>query len=174
MLHTEKLKEGVLVPMEHERRFFPDVTEFIFNSVEYEKVDILQGYLEDILKTRLRAECDSFGEYTYWQTRKSGSGISRHEDEQEITKEAFEHGWKDVKYHLSKDRYFVPVGNVIAEVNIFQGRLYGYIQIEVEFPSHQEAIAFIPSAWFGKEVTDDKKHGNYYLAKYGCKKLLPS
>jgi adenylate cyclase len=174
MLHTEKLKEGVLVPMEHERRFFPDVTEFIFNSAQYEKVNILQGYLEDTLKTRLRDECDLFGKHTYWQTRKSGGGISRPEDEQEITKEVFDSKWKDVEYHLVKERYFVPVGSVVAEVNIFQGSLQGYIQIEVEFTSHEDAVAFVPPAWFGVDVTDNPRHGNYYLAVFGCRSLLPS
>jgi len=41
------------------------------------------------------------------------------------------------------------------------------VQIEVEFDSNEEAVAFVPPAWLGEEVTHDKAHGNYSLAKYG-------
>lgn len=159
-------------PMEHERRFFPDLKTFVFEPALHRKKEILQGYLEDGLGTRLRDECNDEGVHTYWKTRKSGEGISREEPEEQLSKETFDLLWEGLSCKLTKTRYFVPWNNVVAEVNIYHGDLAGYIQIEVEFKTHEEAVAFIPPDWFGLEVTDDFRHGNYALTKYGCKDLL--
>ena len=157
---------------EHERRFFPDLKNFLFDQTLYPKKEIVQGYLEDEFHTRIREECDSEWNYKFWQTRKTGEGVSRLEDEQLISRNEFGHMWEYIVCSLSKTRYFVDCGNYIAEVNVFHGNLAGYVQIEVEFKTHDEAVAFVPPSWFGIEVTDDKRHGNYYLAKNGCKDLL--
>lgn len=163
-----------VVPFEHERRFFPDLKQFSLDPLAYEEIFIQQGYLEDELHTRIRRETYESGAHKYLQTRKTGDGISRKEDEIEITKETFESMWRSVEVSLTKSRYLVPLplSDKVAEVNVFHGALRGYIQIEVEFKTHEEAVAFIPPGWFGKEVTDDKEHGNYHLAKCGCEKLI--
>lgn len=160
---------GEIIPLEHERRFFPNLKTFEFDITLYKKKEILQGYLEDKLGTRLRKECEKEGIYVYWQTRKTGKGVSRSEDEQSISKEIFDLMWANIICSLIKTRYFMPWNDVIVEINIFHGGLKGYIQIEVEFETHEEAVAFVPPEWFGIEVTDDSRHGNYALAKYGCK-----
>jgi CYTH domain-containing protein len=162
------------VPYEHERRFFPNLKTFSFDPLIYTEVYIVQGYLEDELKTRIRDETYANGAHKYLQTRKSGEGVSRQEDGIELAPELFEELWDQVEVYLVKSRYFVPLpgGEVVAQVNVFHGALNGYIQIEVEFSSHEEAVAFIPPDWFGIEVTDDVRHGNYYLAKHGCQGLL--
>lgn len=153
------------VKMEHERRFFPNVDMLPHGYYHSPRTFILQGYLEDDLRTRLRDERDEYGVHTYYQTRKSGEGVSREEDEIEISKEDFDSRFKDVKCSLTKTRYHFPYGDVIVEINIFHGGLDGYIQIEVEFATKELADAFVPSEWFGPEVTHDPKHGNYFLAK---------
>ena len=162
------------IPFEHERRFFPDLTLFSFDPLLYEEVYIEQGYLEDELRTRIRLERCEDGTRKYLQTRKNGEGVSRTEDEIEISEEVFNVLWQSVEVSLIKSRYFVPLpaNDKVAEVNIFQGELRGYIQIEVEFNTHEEAVAFVPPEWFGIDVTDEKEHGNYYLAKHGCGALL--
>lgn len=157
------------IPFEHERRFVPDINTLPFDYRDYPQKLITQGYLEDELKTRMRDEMD--GEtHTYFQTRKTGHGVSRIEDEREITKEEFTPLWKNIEYSLSKSRYFIEYDGINVELNIFHGRLEGYTQIEVEFPSHADAINFVPPSWIGVEVTDNKEHGNYHLAKYGLPK----
>lgn len=157
------------IPMEHERRFFPSRENLPEDLDSYPKIYIFQGYLEDELKTRIRHEYDcSSGMSSYSMTRKSGKGVSRQEDEREITQDEF--GVLVVRdgCFLEKTRYFVPWEGVVVEINIFSGRkLEGYVQIEVEFDSHEEAMAFDPPDWFGPEVTDDDQHGNYSLAKNG-------
>lgn len=166
MYNTLMTNPSTEIPFEHERRFVPDMNALPFDYKKYPMKSILQGYLEDELKTRLRDECDN-DVHVCLQTRKTGHGVSRTEDEHEIPKEEFDAMWKNVSCSLNKSRYFVTWEGVEAEVNIFHGPLEGYVQIEVEFPTHDEAINFTPPAWLGREVTDDPQHGNHHLAKYG-------
>lgn len=156
-----------VIPFEHERRFFPKLEELPFDFSFHPMAFIVQGYrLEGGRKTRLRGECRK-KKHAYWQTTKSGKGVSRLEDEQEVTREYFEHMWKGVECSLAKSRYFIPWGGIEIELNIFHDELAGYVQIEVEFDSHEAALDFTPPIWFGQEVTDDNRHGNYSLAKFG-------
>lgn len=160
------------IPMEHERRFFPNLMTFNFKPGVHPVTIITQAYLEDSQKTRIREELKLPSSRIYLQTRKTGSGVSRTEDEYEIPKRAYEAMLTIAKCKLIKRRYFVQCDGYVAEVNIFEGDLEGYIQIEVEFATKEEAVAFVPPDWFGIEVTDDNRHGNYSLAKNGCKELL--
>lgn len=157
------------IPFEHERRWFPDVRDLPFVFSKYQMKSIIQGYLEDEFATRLRDECTGV-EHVYLHTRKTGEGISRTEDEYEIRADEFDSLWNNVKCSLEKDRYFVNWEGVDFQLNIYHGGLGGYLQIEVEFTTAEEAAAFHPPTWFGPEVTHDKRHGNYYLAKFGAPK----
>lgn len=170
-LHSS-VKRNNEIPEEHERKFFPDLSKFLFTPNLYRKKFIAQGYLEDSLRTRIRHEYNDKGIHVYTQTRKSGKGISRSEDEQTISKELFDTMWNAVQYSLTKSRYLIPFGDIVAEYNIFHGNLEGYVQIEVEFDNHKDAVTFIPPEWFGLEVTDDSRHDNYSLAKHGLQGIL--
>ena len=87
------------------------------------------------------------------------------EDETKTTKSEFDSGWEKTKVRIKKTRHYYSVDQCVYEINFFQDELYGYIQIEVEFDTLEEANAFIPPVWFGKEVTGDKAKENYGLAK---------
>ncbi len=169
-LVTLEKESGKVIPEEHERRFTLNLGEVIFPFAAFPKVFITQGYLEDPLRTRVRDEMEVVtGKHTYTTTRKSGSGVSRPEDEGEITKDRFDELWSMVRYSLNKIRYFVTYDGVSFQFNIFTGHLKDFApQIEIEFDSHEEAVAFIPPPWFGREVTDDPNHSNYSLAKFGA------
>jgi len=157
------------IPFEHERRFFPDMNALPFDFKGYPKESILQGYLEDGLRTRIRDTNDSEG-HRYTQTRKTGEGVSRPEDEDAIAQDEFIILRKKVTCSLVKTRYFITWDGIDAQLNVYHAALDGYVQIEVEFKTHEEAVAFIPPAWIGREVTDDPAHGNYSLARYGLPK----
>jgi CYTH domain-containing protein len=136
---------------------------------DYSMIVILQGYLGKEKLMRVRQEWTG-NEYKYTKTVKTGAGISRPELERRITKDKFDQLWQQVKYSLSKDRYHVLWEGIDIELNIYCDELDGYHQIEVEFDSNEAALAFVPPAWFGKEVTDDPRHGNFSLAKDGIPK----
>ncbi|HEU4677161.1 MAG TPA: adenylate cyclase [Candidatus Paceibacterota bacterium] len=153
------------VPMEHERRFVPDLAAVPMKFSKCPNSDIVQAYLRDG-ETRIRMETEN-GSRTYTKTVKRGEGISREEHEVSVTEAEFDLLWDDVEAQLSKRRYRIPWDGKTFELNIFDGPLTGYVQFEIEFPSEEEARSYKPPHWVGREVTDDKRHTNASLAKYG-------
>ncbi len=95
------------IPMEHERRFFPNLKTFKFKVGVHPVTIITQAYLEDTLRTRIREESKFPSSRVYLQTRKIGSGVSRTEDEHEILKSAYEAMLMLAKCQLIKRRYFM-------------------------------------------------------------------
>lgn len=155
-----------VIPLEHERRFVPDMARLPFVYDASPSSHILQLYLEDGAKTRIRME-EKAGVVTCTRTRKKGKGVSRFEDEREISLQKFAELRTSATCGLTKMRYFVTHEGVNLELNIFHGILSGYVQIEVEFETGEAAHAFKAPIWLGREVTHDSLHGNFHLAKYG-------
>ena len=156
------------IPFEHERRFVPKLDKLPFDFRDYPMSEIFQGYLEDGVGTRVRCESKKGEGHIFTRTVKTGEGVSRREEENEITSDEFNDIWNRISCTLKKFRYFIPYNGFEVQLNIFSGTLEGYIQIEVEFASGDEALLFQPPAWLGPEVTDDKRHRNYSLAKNGA------
>ena len=50
------------------------------------------------------------------------------------------------------------------ELDIFSGEYEGLKLAEVEFPSEEAALAFVPPEWFGREVTFTGEYQNSRLA----------
>lgn len=65
---------------------------------------------------------------------------------------------------VEKTRYYVPIGECTAELDIFHGEHEGLRMVEVEFPTLEAAAAFVPPAWFGRDVSMDKCYRNTSLA----------
>ena len=65
-------------------------------------------------------------------------------------------------------QFFLTVkrGNgLAAELHLHGRHLAGFHYVEVEFPSEEQARAFEPPDWFGREVTDDVRFSYGMLAK---------
>lgn len=157
---------------EHERRFntiLSEVPDEILVGIitgKFESSLITQGYVEDVKKTRFRSE--RFNNHTiYTRTRKTGSGISRPEDERKISRDYFARKWKEVKYSLQKRRYRIPYDGMVIELNVFFINLSGYCQSEVESRNLKKLLSFVPPTWLGPEVTDDDHYSSYSLARHG-------
>ena len=126
-----------------------------------------QGYLviddERALTVRLRREGD-----VYRLAIKKGRGEVRTEVELPMTASEFDALWGEAEaISLEKTRHVVPIGELKAEVDVFEGWLEGLMMVEVEFESAAEARAFSPPGWFGKDVTDDPRYLNQNLARRG-------
>lgn len=101
-------------------------------------------------------------------TVKGGDGLRRTEVELPIAPEEFEALWRLTGgRHIEKTRYRVPVGEHVAEVDVFAGPLEGLMIAEVEFDGDEAAAEFAPPAWFGREVTGEREWGNAALALHG-------
>ena len=123
---------------------------------------IRQGYLLITDETTIRVRyTETKGTMTI---KGKQQGISRDEYEYEIpleeAKEIFENHCPKT---LSKNRYKIPVGLVVWEVDEYINDLSGLIIAEVELASQHQQIEPLPE-WIGEEVTMDIKFSNAFLA----------
>jgi adenylate cyclase len=129
-------------------------------------VSIEQGYVaagSDGTEVRLRRKGDRF-----YQTIKQGQGLKRVQTEVALSAEQFDAMWPHTQgRRLVKQRYEVPRGPHVIELDVFGGSLEGLIIAEVEFETVEEAGGFDPPGWFGEEVTDDARYQNRNLALHG-------
>ena len=70
-----------------------------------------------------------------------------------ISKKEFDILWKVAKWKYKKKRYLYPLRKHMAEVDIYLGKLAGYVRVEIEFKNKAEMLKFTPPHWFGPEIT---------------------
>ncbi len=139
--------------MEIERKYLikelPDLTKYRFVAIE-------QGYLNTKPVVRIRKKDNQYI-LTY-----KGSGLLAHEEiEAQLTADAYYHLLEKIDGHpITKKRYLIPLDPYTIELDVFEGHMDGLIMAEVEFPTIEEAEAFIPPEWFGEEVTGDRRYHN--------------
>jgi CYTH domain-containing protein len=125
---------------------------------------IQQGYVaiaEDGVEVRVRRRGD-----TTLLTVKSGPGEVRVEEELPIDARRFEALWALTEgRRLTKTRHLVPIGDLTAEVDVYDERLAGLVTAEVEFPSREASAGFAAPDWLGREVTGDARYANQTLAQ---------
>ena len=68
---------------------------------------------------------------------------------------------------VDKTRWIVPAGERFFEVDEFHGENDGLVLAEIELGSQDESFA--RPSWLGKEVTDDMRYYNGYLAEHPFK-----
>jgi len=101
-------------------------------------------------------------------TIKVGAGLARREVELEIGADEAGELWPATEgRRIEKVRYRVPVGDHVAEVDVYDGALAGLQTVEVEFASEADAGSFVAPVWFGDEVTGDGRWSNASLAANG-------
>jgi CYTH domain-containing protein len=127
---------------------------------------IEQGYIiigTDGSEVRLRRKKDR-----YYLTVKRGVGLSRRESEVELTPDQFQALWPATEgLRLEKERFEIPYGGLVIELDVFQGDLENLILAEVEFDSIDASESFEIPTWFGEEVTGDPRYMNQSLARNG-------
>ncbi len=146
---------------EIERKFLvktlPDL-----NGAECHRIS--QGYISTNPTIRIRQWDDS-----YILTVKGGGGLKRVEYELELSEEQYNNLSEKVENNIIiKKRYIIPLcDNLKAELDIYDGYLSGFKNVEVEFDSVEKAVLFNPPEWFGKEITQDRRYSNGSLSKNG-------
>lgn len=153
------------MPLETERKFLlrlDDVVQFV--SPQAERLLIEQAYIvggpQGILRIRCKraARSESFL-LTCKGPKNSGSA---EEIEFPISQERYAAlVGALIGRPIRKTRLIFPIGAHIAEIDIFDDALAPLCMAEVEGPN---CTAFVPPAWFGREVTGDPRYDNASLA----------
>jgi adenylate cyclase len=98
-------------------------------------------------------------------TFKVGRGSAREEREVRLSGKQFAILWPATRgRRLRKTRYEVPWKNLTIEIDVYHGRNAGLVVAEVEFATQTSCRKFKPPAWFGREVTGEKRYSNVRLA----------
>ena len=153
--------------MEIERKYL--ITHIPFDIDGYPFHQIEQAYLSTAPVVRVRQEDD-----TYYLTYKSKGLMAREEYNLPLTKESYEHLRSKADGRiLTKKRYLIRMEGTeyTIELDIFLGEYEGLKLAEVEFPSEEAALAFVPPEWFGREVTFTGEYQNSRLVL--AEKLSP-
>ena len=97
--------------------------------------------------------------------RQPVSRIAREEREIKLSPKQFAALWPATAgRRLRKLRYEIPWRNLLIEIDIYRGKHAGLVVAEVEFPDRATCRKFKPPAWFGREVTGEKRYSNVRLA----------
>ena len=121
---------------------------------------IKQGYFSINPEGRVR-KMDNL----YFITEKGEGDMVRQEHEYQIDEKSAKLLFELSKtYIIEKTRYYLPYGELTVELDIYGGRHAGLVVAEVEFESEEEALSFVPPAWFGEDITKDKSYKNMMLA----------
>ena len=150
--------------METERKYL--VTEVPKDLDAWPREDVAQGYIaltEDGTEVRVRRMGAK-----YYETVKTGQGLTRSETEIELDKGQFEKLWALTEgRRIEKTRYRIAYRGLVIELDVYRGRLKGLVTAEIEFGSAAESQSVDRPPWFGREVTNDGKYKNQYLAVHG-------
>ena len=146
--------------MEIERKFLIE-KDIDLSGLEYR--DIIQGYICLDPEIRVRAM-----DGKYYRTDKSQGDMVREEREREISCTMYNILMDNREGGvLEKRRYYMPYGKYTVEIDVYGRSLTGLKVAEVEFETEEEALAFTPPDFLGREVTCDKRYKNKNLATTG-------
>lgn len=144
--------------MEIERKFL--ILRLPEHLDDYPKQRIEQAYLSTDPVVRIRRLDDA-----YILTCKGEGLLTREEREMPLSAAAYRRLLPKAEGTvIEKDRYRIPCGPYIIELDVFGGALAPLVLAEVEFPTEGEAAAFQPPDWFGTEVTYDPAYTNARLS----------
>ncbi|MDO4713049.1 MAG: HD domain-containing protein [Candidatus Saccharibacteria bacterium] len=162
-----------LTEVERKWRINPENIPFALGEMRC--AELKQGYLAtggDGSEVRIR----SFGDDKRFElTMKSDGTIVRGEQTIKLTKEAFEALWPLTEgSRIEKTRYYIPLKDehgreLTIELDIYHGHLEGLATAEIEFSGREadalvQANTFKAPAWFGKDISEDKRFKNHSLA----------
>lgn len=145
--------------MEIERKFL--IGKIPFELGDYVCRKIEQAYLCTEPVVRVRRDNGDF-----YLTYKSKGLMVREEYNLPLTAEAYSHLLaKHDGIIITKKRYEIPERDGLTiELDVFEGEYDGLILAEVEFGSEEQALAYTPPEWFGKDVSSSPEYHNSTLS----------
>ncbi len=156
--------------MEIERKFLIDTLPDLSGAKDVWNIE--QAYLADKPTLRIRKKNDEYiltykNRQSTDQTGEETTAAVNEETEIPIPRGIYEHLMlKKIGHVVKKSRYIFELDeDHKIELDVFKGRLKGLVMAEVEFKDVKDANAFVPPAWFGREVSDVKGYSNKSLSK---------
>lgn len=147
--------------IEIERKFRVKSTTFLDNIKT--RFKITQGYLNSDKNRTVRVRTKDSQGFITVKGVSSANGLSRFEWEKEISSTDAARLLELCEgFVIDKTRYLVPFGEVVFEVDVFEGANQGLVIAEVELQS--EGQIFEKPDWLGEELTGDKRYYNAYLS----------
>jgi adenylate cyclase len=116
---------------------------FLFRS---EKVE------NRIQKKWEKYEFERWEKYEFERKEKQDN-LEAHKQKFEISREEFERLKSFSNEAIIREAYLISQNPEIS-LKIYHWKFEGFKRIEIEFPSKQEALDFVPYDWFGAEITD--------------------
>lgn len=135
-----------------------------------------QAYLSIEPEVRIRWRLILDEDPTYRLCIKGKGTIIRHEVEKDLLRKEFEQlmevGHLEFNDFIIKNTNFYDINGRILALGVTDiGRESAFMYGEIEFPTIEEANAFVAPDWFGKEVTNDP---SYKMANYWARTRFPS
>ncbi len=134
-------------PSEIERKFFvatmPDLSGK--EPIPYERYYLRR---EGGVEERIQKKGDAY-EY---ERKEKISDLQHKKETRAISQEEFESLRLGVGDAIIRDGYMIS-NNPDITIKIYHGKHEGLVRAEVEFDSLEEAQAFVPPEWLGKEIT---------------------
>lgn len=152
--------------MEIERKYLVSAPPEDYLSWDCRSIE--QAYLCTVPVVRVRRDGDK-----YYMTYKSKGLLAREEYNLPLNEAAYHHLISKADgIILTKKRYKRQLeGSALqVELDVFSGTYEGLMLAEVEFSSVEEAEAFIPPSWFGRDVTFSGEYQNSRLSKENPRK----
>ncbi len=161
---------GRLLFLEIERRWLVKIPD---NLDKYESHYIEQAYLEPAngFQGRIRRWDDKF---IYTEKARTGSSMSRIENEREITAEEYAELQKNTILNvIRKRRHIIPAGALKFELDVFENAVEsGYGIMEAELPEETAAVQMPDFVEIVREVTEDSYYTNRNFASMDKIKLV--
>ncbi len=171
--YSDKMIEkrgGRLLFLEIERRWLVEIPDCLD---EYESHYIEQAYLEPAngFQGRIRRWDDKF---IYTEKARTGSSMSRIENEREITEAEYEDLQKNTILNvIKKRRYIIPVGTLKFELDVFENAVEnGYGIMEAELSEETAEVEMPDFVRIVREVTEDSYYTNRNFASMDKIKLV--
>lgn len=155
-------------PVEIERKYIVFSLPNNLDLSNYPVALIKQGYLVSCSQGAVRVRQNNKKYFLTSKRALANHLIKREEYEVELSKQQFDKLWPGtLGRRLQKNRYLIPFDEYMIELDVFSGDSSGRMLAEVEFSTVAEADKFRPPSWFGRDVTDDARYSNAYIAEFG-------
>lgn len=153
---------------EIERKWLINARDIPYNLKDGVEQKIVQTYLNFSPEIRVRNINNGEKYILTIKSNMSVDGLIRDEKEYYISEEEYNHLLtKQEGDTIVKTRYQIYDEGNIVEIDIFENQLEGLAYMEVEFETEEKAKTFEDPTWVIKDVTDDIRYKNGYLARYG-------